>query len=34
LLRHDSPTPDDVAGDIKINDIIEEVKEEAEDDGY
>ena len=34
LLRNDSPTPNDVAGDVKINDMIEEVKEEAEEDGY
>jgi len=34
LLGRDSPTPDDVIGDLKINDLIEEVKEEAEDDGY
>lgn len=34
LLGRDSPTPDDINGDMKINDLIEEVKEEAEEDGH
>jgi hypothetical protein len=29
-----SPTPGEVYMDVKLNDFIEEVKEEAEDDGY
>jgi hypothetical protein len=32
LLGRDSPTPDDINDDMKINDMIEEVKEEAEED--
>jgi hypothetical protein len=34
LLGKEFPMPDDINGDLKINEMIEEVKEEAEEDGH